>query len=218
MARTRTSETELAKAPPSPDGSTDDLDARFADPSPPGDGVNIPSPEPGNLVDLAKFAEDDDDPIRSNIKRIRCSVSRPDNFTRFRTWPNKDWWRIYNFLIRDGGGSVLHYLVSPELLELDELEGRTKRKRLIPYITLSGALGFWPMGVDDTNAYVASGLYICEKALHEWGCAVSRGREDGEYLYKAPNPNKHYGEPKWPEGLTLNELLNRVLPPNRWAT
>jgi hypothetical protein len=175
----------------------------------------LPSAEPGEIADLASFAEDDDDPVRQNIRRVRCGVARPDNFTRFRTYPDKNWWRVYHFLVRDGGGSALHYLVAPNLLELDELEGRTKRKRLIPYCTLSGALGFWPMGVDDTNAYVSSGLYICEKALTEWGCAVTRGREDGEYLYKAPNPNKNYGEPKWPEGLTLNELLNLAFPRDR---
>jgi hypothetical protein len=185
------------------------------------DGEELPSAEPGNIVDLASCADEDDDPVRQNIQRVRCSLARPDNFTRFRTWSDKDWWRTYSFLIREGGkggssGSSLYYLiVDKSLLQLDELDGRTKRKRLVPYITLAGGLGLWPLGVDDTNAYVASGLYICEQCIREWGCAVSRGREDGEYLYKPPNQQKNYPAPTWPDGLTLNKLLNLAFPRDR---
>jgi hypothetical protein len=140
---------------------------------------------------------------------VRCAVTRPDNFTRFRTWPDRDWWRVYHFLIRDRAGqNATHFLVAPYLLELDELEGRTKRKRLVPYITLSGGLGLWPIGVDDSNSYVSTALHICQLAITEWGCAVTQGREDGEYHYKDPNPSKKYGDPQWPANLDLNELLN----------
>ena len=102
----------------------------------------------------------------ANLRRVRCSVGRPDNFTRFRTWPDKDWWRIYNFLIRDRAGqSATLFLVAPSVLELEELEGRTKKKRLIPYVTRAGALGMWPMGLDETNAYVETALTICHNAI-----------------------------------------------------
>jgi hypothetical protein len=212
MAKTTTeTDTNTAgKPPPQPDGAGDAVD--LAD-----NGESaIPSAEPGNIIDLASFADDDEDPVRSNIKRVRCSLCRPDNFTRFRTWPDQDWWRTFHFLIREQGGQgSLHFLVHKPLLDLDELEGRTKRKRLIPYITYHDALGFWPLGVDDSNAYVASGLWICQQAIKEWACAVSKGRQDGEYLYKAPNPHKAYRDPQWPEDLTLNGMLNLAFPRDR---
>jgi hypothetical protein len=44
---------------------------------------------------------------------------------------------------------------------------------------------------------------------------VSKGREDGEYHYKPPIPGKNYGEPQWPVGLTLNEMLNLAFPRDR---
>src|SRR5918994_2232005 len=139
MTRARATKDETPQAPPPEAGVADETKPNGAA------DEALPSAEPGNVADLASFAEDDDDPIRQNIRRVRCSVSRPDNFTRFRTHPDKSWWRIYHFLIRDGGGSSMHFLVHPNLVALDELEGRTKRKRLIPYVTLAGGLGFWPM-------------------------------------------------------------------------
>jgi hypothetical protein len=176
----------------------------------------IPSSEPGDLVDPTRFADDDDDPVRSDIRRVRCSLNRPDNFTRFRTWPDRDWWRVYHFLIRERAGqNATHFLVDRSLLELDELEGRTKRKRLVPYVTKAGALGLWPMGVDETNPYVETALYICEKARTEWVCAVTRGREDKEYHCKDQNPDKVYGEPQWPPHLTLNALVSLAFPRDR---
>jgi hypothetical protein len=212
MARSRTERTTVENVTPiraenSGDAGSPDRDAKAGGG---GDGGldDLPSPQHGNITDLTRFADDDEDPVRSVTRRVRCALSRPDNFTRFRTWPDQDWWRIYHFLIRKNAGqSDALFLVDPSLLELDELEGRTKRKRLIPYVARSGSLGLWPIGVDDSNPYVSSALHICQLAINEWGCAVTQGREDGEYHYKEPNPKKNYGEPKWPEGLTLNELL-----------
>jgi hypothetical protein len=110
-------------------------------------GEELPNAEPGNIVDLASLAEDDDDPVRNDTRRVQCNLKRPDNFTRFRTWPDKDWWRIYHFLIRERTSQdAMHFFVHKNLLSLDELDGRTKRKRLVPYITRAGALGFWPFG------------------------------------------------------------------------
>jgi hypothetical protein len=212
MARSRTTpRADTSAAPPPPEaelaaggnGGIEDDDV-------------LPSAAPGNIDDLTRFADDDQDPVRSGIRRVRCAVARPDNFTRFRTWPDRDWWRIYHFLVRKNAGqSDAHFLVDPNLLDRDELEGRTKRKRLVPYVTYSGALGVWPMGLDDSNPYVSTAMSICQLAVTEWACAVTQGREDGEYHYKEPNPRKNYGEPKWPKNLTLNELLTLAFPRNR---
>ena len=179
-------------------------------------GSELPSAEPGAITDLSQFVDDDSDPVSSNLRRVRCTIGRPNNFTRFRTWPDRGWWRIYHFLIRERAGqNSTHFLVHKSLLSLDELEGRTKRKRLVPYVTHSGGLGMWPMGLDEDNPYVSSALTICDMARTGWACAVTQGREDGEYHYKAPNPNKDYGEPKWPEDLTLAELVNLAFPRDR---
>ena len=76
-------------------------------------------------------------------------------------------------------------------------------------MTHAGAMGFWPMGLDDSNPYVRPPC-ICQLAITEWACAVTQGREDGEYHYKEPNPRKDYGEPKWPAELTLGGMLAQL--------
>ena len=73
---------------------------------------------------------------------------------------------------------------------------RTAPKQLVPYITLDGALGLWPIGVSsDDNTWVKSAWAIALEARSRWVAAISN-RATGAYRL-LPAAGLH-PEPVWP--------------------
>ena len=169
-ATTRTNEDKPKAAPqPEPEVEARGNDTAEDDEFTPDDA--IPSPELGDVSGFDEFAaDDDDDAFLDDAKTLYCSVSRPGNDIYIRTYPDRSWWRdayVFEHTGADNRKSV--YLVSKSLRKIEELEGKIKRKRMVPYITLAGAVGLWPIGIDAVdNPWVASAMRACEDARENW--------------------------------------------------
>jgi hypothetical protein len=172
--------------------------------------VEIPSPKPADLGSFEQFAADDDFEV-GELKTLYCQVGRPDANAFIRTYPDKAWWKdlfTLEFAGADGRRSL--YLISPALRGLEELEGKVKRRRMVPYITLAGSLGLWPIGIESLeNSWVSSAMRACEAARTDW-MPVSL-KSIGQNKVR-PAAGKH-PDPKWPN-LTLAEIIDLAFPPD----
>jgi hypothetical protein len=173
---------------------------------------DLPSPKPGNLGAFARFAAPDNFEVSSE-KTYVCDVGRPSKTDYFRTHADKAWWVDFHLLeFTDASGQRNLYFVDPGLSGLPELEGQVKRRRLVPYVTLRGGLGVWPIGVENTdNGYVRSALLICQEAVDTWMLCIAK-REIGQYRAKPAQGN--HAEPVWPE-MTLEQILALAFPPEK---
>ena len=217
MARaTRTNEDEpKAAPPPEPEvearGNGTAEDDEFTSDS------AIPGPELGDVGGFAEFAADgDDDAFVDDAQTLYCSVSRPGNDSYIRTYPDRSWWRDAYVVEQTGADNrKAVYLISKALRKLEELEGKVKRKRMVPYITLTGAIGLWPIGIDAIdNPWVASAMRACEAARENWVLVVSR-REIGQNKAR-PADGKH-PDPVWPK-LSFDEMIDLAFLPERRIT
>jgi hypothetical protein len=177
--------------------------------------MDLPSSDPGDLGAFARFAADDTFEA-TEAQAVVCTVGRPGNIDHFRTHSNPSWWCDFYFLEYTGAnGQRQLYFVDPALNGLPELEGQVKRRRLVPYVTLRGGLGVWPIGIEATdNHYVSSALRICGEAVGRWVLCVSV-RELGQYKLKFAQGE--HPEPKWPD-LSLGQLLEMAFPPEKRIT
>ena len=176
------------------------------------DQSDLPSTDPGDLGDFARFAISRDSGLLAD-QAVVCLVGRPSNITFFRTPTDALLYRVFNILEFDsGGGSKRQYIVAPDLCGLPELKDRTSRKQLVPYITLDGALGLWPISArDDDNSWVKSAFKIVLEAQTRWVAAIS-SRTNGAYrVLPAETPHP---EPVWPLR-TIAEWLNLAFPAER---
>ena len=173
---------------------------------------DLPSPKPGHLGSFARFAAPDTFEVSSE-KTYVCEVGRPGKTDYFRTHADKTWWTDFFLLeFTDASGQRNLYFVDPSLGGLPELEGQVKRKRLVPFMTLRGGLGVWPISIENTdNGYVRSALLICEEAIETWMLCVSK-REIGQYKAKPAQGN--HAEPVWPD-MTLEQILQLAFPPEK---
>ena len=91
-------------------------------------------------------------------------------------------YRDFNILeYETAEGKRTQYLIDPDLCVLPELENRVTIKRLIPFVTLNGAYGLWPIAISqDDNKWIVTGLRIAERAKTEWVAVIPR-RKAGEY-------------------------------------
>jgi hypothetical protein len=169
----------------------------------------------GGLGDMARFAASDTFEA-AEAQAVVCTVGRPGNTDYFRTQPDRAWWRDFYFLeYTNSSGQRQLYLVDPALGGLPELEGQVRRRRLIPYMTLRGGLGIWPVGIEASdNHYVSSALRICDQATDKWCLAVSV-RELGQYKVKIAQGE--HPDPRWPD-LDLGALLEMAFPADKRIT
>jgi hypothetical protein len=132
-------------------------------------------------------------------------VKRPDNGVFFRTHPDRSLWEAVYCYERKAGGKRL-YLIDPELLNLPEIEGLTKRVMFVPYCTQFGGLGLWAISIDyDDMAWIKSALHICSEALEHW---VSANSVKKQQQYRIQYASKDFGPPAWPADLTQDRLLD----------
>jgi hypothetical protein len=177
----------------------------------------LPSTEPGDIGGFAEFAADDEDSTTiDDAQTLYCRVGRPDGDAYIRTYPDRSWWRdLYAFEHKGADGKKSIYLVAKPLRQLEELEGKVRRKRMVPYITLTGAIGLWPIGIEAAdNSWVASAMRACECARTTWTMVVSR-RGIGEN--KARPANGKHPDPVWPE-LTFDQMIDLAFLPEQRIT
>jgi hypothetical protein len=211
LRRSKPAATTEDSSPEAPDGS----DGAIAE----GEFVvddAIPSTAPGDVGSFEEFLADDDDVVLDDAHVLYVSVGRPENDAYVRTYHDRSWWKdIYVFEHKGADGKKLLYLVSGALRQLEELEGKVKKKRMVPYITMTGAIGLWPIGIEAAdNPWVASAMRACEEARTTWTMVVSR-REIGQN--KARPANKKHADPVWPK-LTFGEMIDLAFLPERRIT
>jgi hypothetical protein len=193
-----------------PNGAADDVDEFVAD-------DDLPSTEPGDIGGFSEFAADDDDAVyMDDAKTLYCSVGRPENDAYIRTYPDPSWWRdAFVFEHKGADGKKALYLVAKPLRKLEELEGKVKRKRMVPYITLTGAIGLWPIGIEHPdNSWVASAMRACEEARTAWTMVVSR-KEIGQN--KVRQASGKHPDPVWPD-LTFDQMIDLAFLPEQRIT
>jgi hypothetical protein len=190
----------------------DELEGPDADGGEDFDQAGLPSTKPGDLGDFEQFAISSGSETRS-ASAVICSVGRPGKIDFFRVPADDKLYRDFSVLeFEADGGNKKQYLVGPGLSGLPELEGRAKTKRLVPYVTLHGALGLWPISLDqEDNTWVRSALYIVGEARSRWVAAISH-RQSGAYRM-LPASGLH-PEPVWPLK-NLKEWLDLSFPPER---
>jgi hypothetical protein len=149
-------------------------------------------------------------------KTLYCSVGRPDSDAYIRTYPDRSWWRdAYVFEHRGADGKKSLYLVAKPLRQLEELEGKVRRKRMVPFITMTGAIGLWPIGIEAAdNSWVMSAMRACEDARTTWTMVVSR-REIGQN--KSRPANGRHPDPTWPQ-LTFDQMIDLAFLPEQRIT
>ena len=108
---------------------------------------DIPSPKLGHLGAFARFAATDTFEATSE-RTYACDMGKPGKTDYFRAHPDQTMWQDFHLLEWvDPAGQRQLYFVDPSLSGLPELEGQVKRKKLVPYQTLRGNYGLWPIGV-----------------------------------------------------------------------
>ena len=142
-----------------------------------------------------------------------CTVGRPGKLDYFRTSQDDKLYRDFSILeFAADGGNRLQYLIDPSLCGLPELRSRTGLKQLVPFITLNGGLGLWPISVEnDDNTWVKSARNIVIEARSRWVAAIPY-RATGAYQL-LPASGQH-PDPEWPLK-TLPEWLNLAFPRER---
>jgi hypothetical protein len=209
MARGRTTTPDPETPPP----------ALESEPEPTGNSLDpetqIPSAKPGDLGSFEEFAADDHFEV-GELKTLYCQVGRPDANAFIRTYPDKAWWKdLFTLEFAGADGRRSMYLISPALRGLEELEGKVKRRRMVPYLTLGESLGLWPIGIESLeNSWVSSAMRACEAARTDWIMPVSL-KSIGQNKVR-PAAGKH-PDPKWPN-LTLAEIIDLAFPPEKRIT
>jgi hypothetical protein len=174
-------------------------------------GADLPTPGPGGLGSFARFVASDTVETVPQEQVFACSVGRPDRTDYFRAHPDKSWWQVlFTLEAKDAAGQRKIYVIDPSLRALPELEGHIKRRMMVPYMTIAGSLGLWPISVDSSdNKYVVTAQRICAQAVDTWMLCTSK-REIGEYRGR-PSDSAH-PDPKWPK-MDVWQLLELAFPP-----
>ena len=176
----------------------------------------IPGPEPG-VVGFEEFAADDDDVIIDDAKTLYCSVGRPDNDAYIRTYPDRSWWRMLYVFEHNGADSKKSlYLVAKSLRKLEELEGKVKRKRMVPYITLDRR--HRPLAnrhrVPRTilGSRLPCGLARTPAPHGRWWCRGGRSARTSTREASGKHP-----DPVWPD-LTFGQMIDLAFLPEQRIT
>ena len=163
-----------------------------------------PTEKPVTASKFAKFRLDDGQEtlIQGRSILLNVSIQKPKPTEWFRTAENTDRWIVTPMVEQDGD----LYLLDREIAGSLGTDSAVHTARLIPYVTDTGKVGFWPIKVPRAGAKVLAWTVTAqgaaERARTRWTRLSANMRDACYNVFEAAFDR----EPEWPTA-TDDELL-----------